>query len=387
MKGEIIIIFLDSASTTKPYKEVVDVAIDVMQNYWANPSSNYSVADAPRTLIETVRKQFADDLNCIPEELIFTSSGCEANSLAISGFPKSNVGYDLYTSNMEHASISEFVENRPSHIAHVTIPVNELGQINPRIFMNLFIERQKLSNRKPFVSIQAANSEIGVKQDIKALAKIVHQYDGVIHCDAVQLFPEQRIDVRDWDVDMLSISAQKFHAGRGCGVLFVRDSIEISPILYGSQENHRRGSTYNTAAIAAAGKALEITRLHDSKSYVAALRNKLLDKLLAIPNTRLNGPKNQDNRLANNISLTIDGVNAERLVVLCDLVGIIIAKGSACQSYEPTPSKTLLAIGLSPEQALSTIRITLDEFNTEEEIDVAADIITKLVERIRNNEE
>lgn len=380
------LIYLDNAATTRMYPKAIQAATDVMTNYWANPSSNYSIADNPRILIENVRQQFADDLNCTPEELIFTSSGCEANNLAILGFLKNNAGYELYTSDMEHASISEFVENRPATLGHATIPVNEIGQINPYELRNLFIERQKFSNRKPFVSIQAANSEIGVKQDIKALAEVVHQYNGIIHCDAVQLFPEQRINVDDWNVDMLSISAQKFHSGRGCGVLFVRDNIEISPTTYGSQENHRRGGSYNTSAIVAAGKALEITRLHDSKSYVKSLRDKLLNKLLTIPDTRLNGPRNKDNRLVNNISLTIDGVSAERLVILCDLAGIMIAKGSACQSHEPTPSKTLLTIGLTPEQALSTIRITLDEFNTEEEIDQAANIITKLVERLRNNE-
>lgn len=379
-------IYLDNAATVRMYPEAIQVATDAMTNYWANPSSNYSIADNPRILIENVRQQFADDLNCTPEELIFTSSGCEANNLAILGFLKNNAGYELYTSDMEHASISEFVENRPATIGHATIPVNEIGQINPYELRHLFIERQKFSNRKPFVSIQAANSEIGVKQDIKALAEVVHQYNGIIHCDAVQLFPEQRINVDDWNVDMLSISAQKFHSGRGCGVLFVRDNIEISPTTYGSQENHRRGGSYNTSAIAAAGKALEITRLHDSKSYVKSLRDKLLNKLLTIPDTRLNGPRNKDNRLVNNISLTIDGVSAERLVILCDLAGVMIAKGSACQSHDPTPSKTLLAIGLTPEQALSTIRITLDEFNTEEEIDQAANIITKLIWRIRNNE-
>lgn len=379
-------IYLDNAATTRMYPEAIQAATDVMTNYWANPSSNYSIADNPRILIENVRQQFADDLNCTPEELIFTSSGCEANNLAIIGFLKNNTGYEFYTSDMEHASISEFVESRPATLGHVTIPVNEIGQINPDKLRILFIERQRLSNRKPFVSIQAANSEIGIKQDIKALAEVVHQYNGIIHCDAVQLFPEQRINVDDWNVDMLSISAQKFHSGRGCGVLFVRDNIEISPTTYGSQENHRRGGSYNTSAIVAAGKALEITRLHDSKSYVKSLRDKLLNKLLTIPDTRLNGPRNKDNRLVNNISLTIDGVSAERLVILCDLAGVMIAKGSACQSHEPTPSKTLLAIGLTPEQALSTIRITLDEFNTEEEIEQAESIISKLVWRIRNNE-
>lgn len=387
MKGEIGLVYLDNASTTKVYPEVVKAITDVLTNDWANPSSNYSIADKSRVLIEQVREQFAEDLNCDPSELIFTSSGCESNSLAIAGFLKNNRGYDVYLSDLEHASIRELVNDLFHLCGHVIIPVNSVGEIDPDTLRSLLIERQKYSNYKPFVTIQGANSEIGVIEDIKALAEVTHQYSGIFHCDAVQLFPEKQLDVKDLGVDMLSISGQKFHAGRGCAVLYVRKELKswLSPLIYGTQESGVRGGSYNTSAIVGMGKALEINRLNKEKSHVKTLRDKLLDKLLTIPHTWLNGPKTYCNRLENNISLTIEGVPAEELMTMCDLNGIIIAKGSACQSHVPTPSPALLAIGLTAEQALNTIRITLDEFNTEDEIDEAAETIIKLVEVIRSN--
>lgn len=376
-------IYLDSAATTKPYPQVIETMAGVAAKYWANPSSNYTIADEARTLIENVRQQFANDLNCSPEEIIFTSSGCESNSLALDGFLKANAGYALYTSKLEHTSINEAIENLPAYQARGEILNKRDGIIDPDALEETIIFHREFSNKRPFVSISAANSEIGAIQDIKTLAQIVHRYNGIIHCDAVQLFPEQRIDVKDWDVDMLSISAQKFHGPRGVGVLYVKNGINIAPIIYGSQENHRRGGTYNTAAICGAGKALELTRQNNAAERIQSLRDNLLDKLLQIPNVHLNGPQTGFQRLINNISLTINGVDAERLMTMCDMYGVIISKGSACQSHELTPSKALLAIGLTREQALSTIRITLDEFNTVEEINKAADIITKLVERMR----
>lgn len=382
-------IYLDSAATTKPYEVVIDTIHDVLFNEWANPSSNNSESDRARFLIEKVRKQFAEDLNCSSEEIIFTGSGCESNSLAIMGFLWANLGFDLYISNLEHASLNELTYSLSAHKERFQFIDNLQWISNDKQGLVSVKELEKcLANgkNKPLVSISAANSEIGSIQDIKALAEVVHRYSGIMHCDAVQLFPEQRIDVKDWDVDMLSISPQKFGAGRGCGILYVKDGIKLSPIIYGSQENHLRGGSYNTAAICAAGKALEITRSMSQK-HIRELRNSLLDQLLKIPGTHLNGPEIGKRRLSNNISLTIDGVDAEQLVTLCDLYGIVIARGSACQSHEPTPSQALLALGLSEEQALNTIRITLGHDNTEKEIEQAATIITKLVERVREDEQ
>lgn len=353
-------IYLDNASGSRPYPEVIEAMTDVMTNHWGNASSNNSMGDDARMLIENVRQQIADDINASPEEIIFTSGACEANSLAIKGH--------VYTSNIEHASILEIPDAYPVH------SVDNQG----------FVTVGDVFNYET-VSIIFANGEIGTVQDIKSIAAEVHKkYKTIFHTDATQLFGERRIDVKELGIDMMSVSAQKFHGPRGIGFLYVKNSIDVMPIIYGSQENGNRGGTYNTAAIVGMGKALELTRKRNSSDYVEKLRNKLLDQLLQIPGAHLNGAPVGPHRLVNNISLTIDGVDASRLVTLCDLSGVIIAKGSACQSHVPTPSSTLKAIGLTDEQALSTIRITLDEFNTEQEIDEAANIITNLVRMIRD---
>lgn len=378
-------IYMDSSAGCRPYKEVIETIIDVLTNHWGNASSNTSFGDDAMQIINNVTQQVASDINCIPEEIIWTSGGCEANSLAICGFLNNNPRYELYTTQLEHASINKFVENRPAMVGHVTIPVMSIGVVNEDVLRSVLINRQKYSNRRPFVSIAMASSEIGAIQNIKEIAKIIHQYNGVIHCDAVQLYPWQKIDVQDLDIDLMSVSGQKLHCVKGVGFLYKKDSIEISPLIYGTQQAGLRGGTYPTHLIAAFGTALELIRKNNASDKVAELRNRMLDKLLTINGAYLNGPSIHNNRLPNNISLTIDGVRGSELMAMADLMGVIIGVGSACQSHIPTPSKALLAIGLTPEQALSTIRITLDEFNTEDEVYEAADTIIKLVERIRSN--
>ena len=369
-------VYLDNSATTKSYQEVIDVMVDVMQNHWHNPSSSY--ADDERQIIENVRAQIAEDINADPSEIIFTSGACEANTLAymISGVP-------IYiSSKLEHKSLemlyAEYGDTLIDNDRYGFINLDHLEQELNRIAVpsSLFAR---------FVSIQAANSEIGTLQDLKTISNIVHEYEGIFHTDATQLFPEQRIDVKELGINLMSISAQKFHGPRGAGILYVKNGVELCPLIYGSQENGIRGGTYNTAAIAGMGKALELTRLHNASERTECLRDRLLRQLLQVGRVSLNGPAIGSQRLKNNISLTIDGVNADKLVTLCALQGIYISKGSACNSYNPEPSATLKAIGLSDEQAFNTIRITLDEFNTDEEIDYAANIITKLIERIRND--
>ena len=379
-------IFLDAASTTRPYKEVIEAISNIAYNNWHNPSASYTVGHNAMMLIEDVRKQFADDLDCKPDEIIFTSSACEANTQAILGVLDSYPHMHLYTTRLEHTSINEICKNTHGHPIG-WIPNDEYGYIKLDDLQNILMWNY-VRKIKTLVSISFANSEIGTIQHLKPISDIVHRYDGILHIDAVQAFPWMKIDIPTFGIDLMTISGQKFHGGRGCAVLYVKEGIKIKPIIYGSQEKGLRAGTYNTAAICGMGKALELTRKHNALANVKKLRDKLEDELLKIDGTHVNGPSRQSLlKLPNVISLTIDGVNAETLVTMCDVVGgIIIGKGSACQSHEPTPSKTLMAIGLTTEQALNTIRISLDEFNTEEEIEQAANIITKLVERIRSNE-
>jgi len=369
--------YLDNASTTKPYGEVIDKMVDVMQNYWGNPSAPYTLGDKARQLIEEVRELIAMDINADPDEIIFTSGACEANSLAIDGFLHVSPFGNCLTSKVEHASIND------NGIVCTYLKNDNYG----------FVTMEDVSNiQDDLVSVAAANSEVGTIQDLKALSDATHQLGGIFHTDATQLLPERRIDVKALGIDMMSASAQKFHGPRGAGFLYVKKEIELAPIIHGSQENGLRGGTYNTAAIAGMGEALKITRRLQNIErdqhikYVEELRNVMLERLMKISDVALNGAPTGPNRLKNNISLTIDGVNAEKLVTLCDLQGIYIGKGSACKSYDPTPSHVLKAIGLTDAQALNTVRITVSGEYTKEQINSAANIITKLVERMRNDE-
>lgn len=376
-------IFLDAASTTKPYKEVVETITEVACNNWHNPSASYSVAHDAMMLIENVRSLVAQDINCKPDEIIFTSSACESNSLAILGVLNNNPGMHFYTTLLEHTSLNDIVNSLDNPVGYVSN--DKCGYVNLHGLETALVWNYT-RGIQTLVSISYANSELGVIQNIKPVAELVHKYGGFLHVDATQFFPWFNIDVQFLGIDLMSVSGQKFHGGRGAAFLYVKDGIDLKPIIYGSQENSLRGGTYNTAAICGMGRALQLTREHDAGAKVMKLRNKLLDKLLKIDGTHVNGPSRQSLlKLPNIISLTIDGVNAETLVTMCDLMGVIIGKGSACKSYEPKPSQTLMAIGLTEEQALNTIRISLDEFNTEEEVNRAADIITQLVEQIRKN--
>lgn len=370
--------FLDCASTTQPYKEVVDVVADVMYNHYGNPSSTHDMGQDARNIIENVRDQIAVDINCEPKEIIFTSGGVEANTLALCG-----TNFDtIITTLLEHKSISEILNHHKFTNVYYT-PVDEFGNIDVNILEDIVKE-----HNDSIVSIQYANSEIGTRQDIKSISYITHKYNCILHVDAVQYFPESRIDVDKLGIDMMSISAQKFRGGRGAGFLYCKDTIDLSPIIYGSQESYKRGGTENTPAIAAMGKALEINRgvLHDYTNVCTRFnRDELASKILEIPGVHLNGPELSTNRLYNNLSVRIDGVKASDLVTLASMYGIYISAGSACSSGEAVPSSTLKAIGLTDTEALSTIRITLDETLNQHDISDIAKILKKLIERLRTS--
>ena len=373
-------IYLDSAATTKPFEAVVDVMSNVMRDHWGNPSSTYAFGDDARQIIEDVRSQIASDINCDPSEIIFTSGACEANSLAYTARTTKMPTYAI-SSKIEHKSLHEINKEYAKLIDN-----DNLGNISLASMYN-YLTQPYNAGKSWFVTLQAANGEIGVIQNIKELSEWAHDFDVIFHTDATQLFAEKQLDVKALGVDMMSVSAQKFNGPRGVGFLYVKNGIKLQPIISGSQENGIRGGTYNTAAIAGMGEALRITREmqnNGSCTHICKLRNHMLEKLLQINGVKLNGPNVDSNRLVNNINISIDGVSADRLTTMCSLYGIYISKGSACQSYEPTPSHVLKAIGLSDNGALSSIRITLGHENTEQEVEQATKIITKLVERIRD---
>lgn len=376
-------IYLNASAGTKPHPDVVKTIVDTLENNWGNPHGSTSFEHNAQMVINEITQQVSLDINCSSDEIIWTSGGCEANSLAIMGLLNKNPYMNFYTTFLEHTSIDELTRDLPAYRVGYISNYND-GTINLDNLENALIWNYR-HNIKMLVSISYANSEIGVIQNIKTISEIVHKYDGVLHVDATQVYPWLKIDVKELGIDMMSVSGQKLHTPKGIGFLYVKYGIELKPLIYGSQQLSRRGGTMPTHLIAAFGKALEITRKNNAYASVKRLRDKLLDELLKIDNVYVNGPDLQSlQRMPNIISLTIDNVDAERLVSMCDVIGrIAIGKGSACKSHEPTPSKSLMAIGLTEEQALNTIRISLDEFNTEEEIEYAAKMITELVERIR----
>ena len=378
-------IYLDNSAGTRPFPQVIETITDVLQNHWGNASADNIFGNDARNIINDVTEQVALDINCYPEDIIWTSGAAEANSLAIHGTLDADADFIHCHTQLEHPSVS-MARGGSTKMTYVLANDNQ-GYVDTEELKET-LKFVRNMGYYPFVSVCFASSDIGTIQDIKSIAKLVHKYGGILHTDATQMYPWHKIDVQELEIDLMSVSGQKLNCAKGIGFLYVNKGVFLNPIIYGTQQNERRGGTYPTHLIAAFGKALEITRDNDTYDQVVLieqLRNRLLMALQKVGGVHLNGP-GVDKRLPNNISLTIDGVKADTLVAMCDLLGVVIAKGSACKSHEPTPSEALMAIGLTEEQALNTIRISLGRHNTIEEIDEAANIITKLIERIRGDE-
>ena len=362
------IIYLDHAATT-PICSAAKKAIIKHLDDFGNPSSQYELGRQSRILIEDARERIAKCINAEPEEIYFTSSGSEANTWALHF-------YDTITTNIEHHSIQE----------DMSVRVNKNGVVDFQLYNGVNYWLNELT------SCMYVNNEIGTIQPIKEIAEIVHSKRMFFHTDAVQAIGHIPVDVKYLNCDMLSASGHKFGAPKGVGFLYIENAFKefynIEPLIHGGkQESGLRGGTENILGIVAMAPALEdaVEHMEERNKYVGLLRNNLLDSLLQIPGSHLNG--SLKNRVSSNINIRFDGVSGAKLVTLCNLYGICISSGSACNEGISEPSHVLKAIGLTDEEALNSIRITLGYENTEEEINYAADIITKLVERIRSDEE
>ena len=362
------IIYLDNSATT-PLSSVAKEAILNHLDDFGNPSSLYELGRNSRLLIEDARKRIAKCINAEPHEIYFTSSGSEANTWALSS-------HTSMASNIEHHSIRANFDN---------IRVGQDGIIDPYSFS--FIDH-RYSKLFELASCMYVNNELGTIQPVKEIAAVVHGKGMLFHCDAVQALPHIPIDVKDINCDMLSASGHKIYAPKGVGFLYVKEGTNISPLIHGgAQEAKKRGGTENILGIISMAAALKDTMSHmeERNAHVKKLRDKMLDQLLKIEGAHLNG--SLENRVVSNINIRFDGVSGARLVTLCDLYGVCISSGSACNEGIATPSHVLKAIGLSDTEALNSVRFTIGHQNTIEEIETAAEIITQLVERIRENEE
>jgi len=363
-------IYLDVAATTKPKQEVVDAMIPYYTDKWYNPSSLYSSAVKIKKDIENARQTIGDSINANGSEIFFTSGGSEANCWAIRGFID-NCRINcrnpvIITSIIEHKSILNCLDHMDADVYHIEVDKN--GYINLKLLEEI-LHHLSVENSidNILVSIQFANNEIGTIQKIKEIARISHKYNAIFHTDAVQAFGKLHIDVEKIGIDMLSASGHKIGAPKGIGFLYKKSSIEIQPLIYGSQMDSMRGGTENVANIIGMAKAVETM---DYNWNMKSIRNYMIDMLQDNFNCKING--SIVDRLSNNISVTFhQNITAEALIYILDMSGIFIASGSACNSHSSMPSHVLKAIGLTDEEAARTIRITLPDDIGYDEFDYA----------------
>lgn len=363
-------IYLDHASTTKPKDEVVEVITNVLKNEWGNPSSKHSLGKSAKDIMEESRKTIAEFIGAKPSEIIFTSGACESNSLAIVGYLKKNPSL-FFTTEIEHKSIMNCAKDRSAEY----IPVEFNGLINLPLFESIL---KDYHDRHKLVSIQFANNEIGTIQDMKKISEIVHKYNGILHTDATQIIPDRKIDVNDLGIDMLSFSGQKLGAPKGIGVLYVKDGIEIAPIIYGSQENSLRGGTENVAYIAGLAKAVEILKYPTNANMLGfcIMLNKKIEDVYLVGDYA--------NRLSNNAAICFPGIESNSLVQLLNMEDMFVSTGSACNSSSIEPSHVLKAIGMKEDEIYSVVRFSFGEEEISyEEMDELTDIVSYNVEMLK----
>lgn len=377
-------VYLDYAATTPTDPEVLEAMKPYFTEVYGNPSSIYSLASKSRTAIEKARAQVATALSALPEEIIFTGSGTEADNWALKGTMEKlrGKGNHMITTQIEHHAIlhtAQYLEKAEG--ASVTyLPVDSEGRVR--------IEDLKaaITDKTVLVSVMFANNEIGTIQPIKAIGEICREKDILFHTDAVQAAAQMDIDVKTLGIDMMSMSAHKFYGPKGTGAFYVRKGLRIENFVHGGgQEKGRRASTENIAGIVGMGSAIEKmkARLTQDRAKITALRDRLIEGVLTkIPHAKLNGARG-DERLPNNTNFSFIGIEGETLLLDLDARGISASTGSACSSGSLDPSHVLMAIGLTHEQAHGSLRMTLGRGTTDEHIDYVLETLPAIVARRR----
>ena len=363
--------YLDNAATTSLSQEVKDYIISILDDY-GNPSSNYSLGDKTKQIIERARKNIAKFINTNPEDIIFTSGGSASNSLAINGYYKKNNCNILYQPTC-HKSILKCV----NHLKK-TYPL----KVNLQGLIDIQDLKEWLNTRENYlVVIEYANSEIGTIQDVKRIIKLCHFYNAKVYVDCTGSISQIPIDVKQLDADMIGFSGHKIHALKGIGILYKKSNIQLEPLIYGTQNNGLFGGTENILGIASIGKAVEN---YDYSSITSKNRDYVYNYILKnIPNSYLIGA-DLEYRLPCNLYICFKGIQGESLMILLDIENIQVNTGSACSSGNPNASQTLVEIGIHPEDIHSCIRITFNGNETKKELDFVNEKIKKCVLQLRN---
>ncbi|MFH1114033.1 MAG: IscS subfamily cysteine desulfurase [Pseudomonadota bacterium] len=370
-------IYLDHNATTPPAPEVVKIVAECTERCFGNPSSIHAPGNEARFIVESARRQTAQLLNCTARRIVFTGGGSEADNLAIKGvaFARRRTGNHIVTTSIEHPAVLGACNWPAEHGFRVTLlPVSAEGLVDPADL------EAALCPDTILVSVMAANNETGALQPIAELAQVTHKHGALFHTDAVQAVGKIPIDVREWDVDLLTMSAHKIHGPKGVGALYVRAGTTLYPMVHGGKQEHGlRAGTENVPGIAGLGKAAEIAiqRLPEM-DRIRALRDRLEQGIKAIvPDAKRNGPL--EDRLPNTVNLTLPGMRGESVVLAMDNLGVALSSGSACRAGAPEPSHALLAMGLSEEEAHCALRFSLGPGNTEEEIDRTLALLEEMI--------
>ncbi|WP_240662923.1 cysteine desulfurase NifS [Acidilutibacter cellobiosedens] len=375
-------IYMDNAATTPIKREVLEAMMPYFTDKYGNPSSIYSIGGQSRNAIERAREKVSKVFNAKPQEIFFTSCGSESDNWAIKGIAYANRkrGNHIITSKIEHHAVlhtCQYLEKQGFRVTY--LDVDEYG------FINLDQLKESIRDDTILISIMFANNEIGTIQPIAEIGKIAKEKGIYFHTDAVQAIGNVKIDVNELNIDLLSLSAHKFYGPKGIGALYIRQGVKIDPLISGgAQERNRRAGTENVPYIVGLGKAIELAyeNIDEHNEKLTKLRKRLIKGIFDnIDYVRLNG--DEEKRLPGNANFCFRFIEGESILLSLDMEGIAGSSGSACTSGSLDPSHVLLAIGLPHEIAHGSLRLTLGDFNTEEDVDYVVEKLTEIVARLR----
>jgi cysteine desulfurase len=374
---------MDYAATTYVKPEVLKEMMPYFTEKFGNPSSFYGISRETKLAIDKARGQVAKALNCDMNEVYFTGGGSESDNWAIKGIASAhkNKGNHIITTKIEHHAIlhtCEYLEKQGFEVTYLN--VDEEG------FINLKELEEAITDKTILVSIMFANNEIGTIQPIKEIGALCREKKVLFHTDAVQAIGSVPVDVKDMNIDLLSLAGHKIYGPKGIGALYIRKGIKIDNLIHGGgQERARRAGTENIASIVGIGKAIELAteNLEENAEKLSKLRDYLIEGLLKIPYSRLNGPKGSK-RLPGNTNVGFEFIEGESILLSLDFEGVCASSGSACTSGSLDPSHVLIAIGLPHEKAHGSLRLTLGAGSTKEEVDYVLEVLPPIIERLRN---
>ena len=376
--------YMDYSATTYVKPEVLDAMMPFFTEKFGNPSSFYGISRETKMAVDNARAQVAKAINCDPNEVYFTGGGSEADNWAIKGIATAHMkkGNHIITTKIEHHAVlhtCEFLEKFGFEVTY--LDVNEEG------FIDLKQLESAITDKTILVSIMFANNEIGTIQPIKEIGAICREKKVLFHTDAVQAVGSVPVDVKEMNIDLLSLAGHKLYGPKGIGALYIRRGIRIDNLIHGGgQERGRRAGTENIPGVVGLGKAIEIAteNIEENRARLTVLRDKLIDGILErIPYARLNGPRG-DKRLPGNSNISFEFIEGESILLSLDFEGICASSGSACTSGSLDPSHVLLAIGLPHEKAHGSLRTTLGAASTEEDVEKLLNELPPIIERLRN---